>query len=117
MYTMAADQLDRFRRAVADDRKGRQLADLVAKVRERGIEVTAHDVLKTAPKGYAKDHPRIDLLRHKGLITWKHWPVAPWLGTRKAKDRVVEFLRASQPLNEWLQKRVGPSELAGDARR
>jgi uncharacterized protein (TIGR02453 family) len=112
MYMMARDQLERFRRAVADERKGRELVELVAKIRKRGIDVTAHDVLKTAPRGYAKDHARIDLLRHKGLITWKQWPVGAWLGTRKAKDRVVDFLHASQPLNQWLEKRVGPSELA-----
>jgi uncharacterized protein (TIGR02453 family) len=112
MYMMAPDQLERFRRAVADERKGRELVELVAKIRKRGIDVTAHDVLKTAPRGYAKDHARIDLLRHKGLITWKQWPVGAWLGTRKAKDRVVDFLHASQPLNQWLEKRVGPSELA-----
>jgi uncharacterized protein (TIGR02453 family) len=110
MYMMAPDQLDRFRRSVADERKGRELVELVAKIRKRGIDVTAHDVLKTAPKGYPKDHPRIDLLRHKGLITWKQWPVGAWLGTSKAKQRVVDFLHASHPLNQWLEKRVGPSE-------
>ena len=112
MYMMAPDQLDRFRRAVADERKGRELVEMVAKIRKRGIDVTAHDVLKTAPKGYPKDHARIDLLRHKGMITWKQWPVGAWLGTRKAKQRVVDFLHASQPLNQWLETRVGPSELA-----
>jgi len=67
--------------------------------------------LKTAPKGYPKDHPRIDLLRCKGLITWKEWPPAAWLGTPKAKARVEEFLRRSQPLNAWLQANVGPSTM------
>jgi uncharacterized protein (TIGR02453 family) len=117
MYVMAPDQLDRYRRAVADNRRGRKLVEIVAETRKRGIEVTGHDELKTAPKGYPKDHPRIDLLRCKGLISWKQWPVGAWLGTRKAKDRVVDFLRASRPLNQWLEKRVGPSELPEDARR
>jgi uncharacterized protein (DUF2461 family) len=114
---MAPDQLDRYRRAVAEERKGRELVDIVAKIRKRGIEVTGHDTLKTAPKGYPKDHPRIDLLRCKGLISWKQWPVGPWLGTRNAKNRVAEFLRASRSLNTWLEKRVGASELPEDARR
>jgi uncharacterized protein (TIGR02453 family) len=117
MYMMAPDQLDRYRRAVADERTGRALVKLVAKARDAGIEVSAHDALKTAPKGYPKDHPRIELLRHKGLISWKQWPVGAWLGTRKAKDRIVEFLRASKPLNNWLAKQVGPSTLAEETRR
>jgi uncharacterized protein (DUF2461 family) len=67
----------------------------------------AHDVLKTAPRGYPKDHPRIDLLRHKGIAMMKTWPVGAWLGTQKAKDRVVETLRAGVPLNDWLARHVG----------
>ncbi len=80
-------------------------------VKAGGLDATGHDALKTAPKGYPKDHPRIELLRYKGLITWKEWPAGAWLGTRKAKDRVVQFLEASKPLNGWLRKHVGPSTL------
>ncbi len=58
MYHLEPAQLDRFRRAVADDISGSQLAALVAAVRDAGIGVAAHDVLKTAPKGYAKDRQR-----------------------------------------------------------
>lgn len=111
MYMMANDQLERFRRALDDNRTGRQIEAIVAKLRSSGVEVSAHDVLKTAPKGYPKDHPRIELLRHKGLISWRQWPVGAWLGTAKAKDRVIEFLRASKPLNAWLKRNVGDSAL------
>jgi uncharacterized protein (TIGR02453 family) len=111
MYMMANDQLDRFRRALDDNRTGRQIEGIVGKLRSAGVEVSAHDVLKTAPKGYPKDHPRIELLRQKGLISWKSWPAGAWLGTAKAKDRVVDFLRTSKPLNAWLTKHVGESTL------
>src|SRR5918996_2531849 len=111
LYMPAPDQLDRYRRAVADDRSGRQLEGIVAKLRKSGIVVDAHDVLKTTPKGYPKDHPRIELLRYKGLISWKQWPAGAWLGTRRAKDRVVESLRLSRPVNEWPRGPVGPSTL------
>jgi uncharacterized protein (TIGR02453 family) len=112
-YTMAADQLDRFRRAVADDWRGEEIAAIAAAAREQGIDVTAHEVLKTAPRGYPKDHPRIDLLRHKGLICWRSWPVAAWLGTKAAKAKVVDVLHAAQPMNDWLDQHVGPSTLPG----
>jgi uncharacterized protein (TIGR02453 family) len=114
LYMPASDQLERYRLAVADERSGRQLVQIVSKLRKSGITVDAHDVLKTAPKGYPKDHPRIELLRYKGLISWKQWPVGAWLGTRKAKERLVGFLRQSKPLHDWLEKRVGPSELADE---
>lgn len=111
MYEMAPDQLDRYRKAVDDDRSGDELATRVVAAKAAGLEVTGHDVLKTAPKGYPKDHPRIELLRHKGLITWREWPAGAWLGTRKAKERVIEFFQQSKPVNDWLRTHVGPSTL------
>jgi uncharacterized protein (DUF2461 family) len=83
----------------------------VAKARAAGLDVTGHGELKTAPKGYPKDHPRIELLRYKGLIAWQEWPAGPWLGTKRAKDRLVEFLKSSRPITRWLQTNVGPSAL------
>jgi uncharacterized protein (TIGR02453 family) len=111
MWMMAADQLDRFRKAIDADRTGEELVALVGEARAKSIEVTAHEALKTAPKGYPKDHPRVELLRQKGLVTWREWPVAPWLATRKAKDRVVGLLHDAVPLQRWLDRNVGPSDL------
>ncbi|HEY7280335.1 MAG TPA: DUF2461 domain-containing protein [Actinomycetota bacterium] len=111
MYQMAPDQLERFREAVAGEKTGGRIDAIVATARTKGMEVTAHDSLKSAPKGYPKDHPRIELLRMKGLITWKQWEPAEWLSTKKAKDRVVGFLEDSKPLMAWLQKNVGGSTM------
>jgi uncharacterized protein (TIGR02453 family) len=111
MWHMAPDQLERYRQAVSENKPGAALEAIVVKARAAGLTVTGHEVLKTAPKGYPKDHPRIELLRHKGLIAWREWPVEAWLGTRRAKDRVVGFLRHSKPLNAWLASHVGPSTL------
>lgn len=108
-YVMMPDQLERYRQAVDDDKSGLEVVDICNTLRKAKIEVAAHDTLKTAPKGYPKDHPRIELLRHKGLIAWKQWPVAAWMGTAKAKQRVIDFLAAARPLNEWLDTNVGPS--------
>ncbi len=109
MYMMAPDQLARYRDAVVDDRTGTELDRLTQEAHAKGIEVTGHDSLKTAPKGYPKDHPRIELLRAKGLVTWRQWPVGRWLGNGKAKDRIVTFFRDSRPVVSWLDKHVGPS--------
>ena len=108
-YVMTPDQLEQYRRAVDDDKAGEELVGIAAELTKAKIDVTGHDTLKTAPKGYPKDHPRIDLLRHKGLIAWKQWPVAAWMGTAKAKQRVVDFFVASRPLIHWLDTNVGPS--------
>ncbi len=103
LYRPDPEQLGRYRAAVDDDASGAQLESIVADLREGGYEVGAFEVLKTAPRGYPKDHPRIDLLRQKGIVMSRAWPVGAWLGTRKAKDRVVTCLRAARPLDAWLR--------------
>jgi uncharacterized protein (TIGR02453 family) len=112
MYMMSTDQLQRYRQAVATEPAGSDLARTANAIKKAGIEVTAHDRLKTAPKGYPKDHPRLDLLYLKGLIAWRQWPVAAWLATPKTKARLVEFFVATDPLQEWLTAHVGPSSVA-----
>jgi uncharacterized protein (TIGR02453 family) len=109
MYHMETDQLVRYREAVDDDASGAALEKLVTEAARAKIDIVGHDRLKRTPRGYPADHPRADLLRHKGLVAWKQWPVAPWLGTAAAKKRVVDFLRATAPLNDWLAAHVGPS--------
>jgi uncharacterized protein (TIGR02453 family) len=116
-WEMAPDQLERYRQAVADDGSGEELNRIVTAARAKGLDVHGHDMLKTAPKGYPKDHRRIELLRYKGLIAWREWPAGAWLGTRRAKDRIVEFLEQSKPLVGWLQANVGESSLPDRSRR
>jgi uncharacterized protein (TIGR02453 family) len=105
MYHLESDQLDRYRRAVADT-GGAELAEIVAELEQGGITVVGHDSLKTAPRGYPKDHPRAALLRHKGLTTWTEWEPAAWLGTAAAEKRLVDFFRVSRPLRDWLSEHV-----------
>jgi uncharacterized protein (DUF2461 family) len=99
-----APALERYRRAVADEKSGTALVAIVRQARVKKIEVAGHEALKTAPRGYPKDHTRIDLLRQKGLVAWREWPVGAWLATRKPEQRVVDFLHAAAPLREWLAK-------------
>jgi uncharacterized protein (TIGR02453 family) len=113
MYQMAADQLERYRRAVAEDLTGKDLQKVIAAVEEHGIAVSGHQSLKSAPRGYPKDHPRADLLRHKGLVAWQDWPARAWLGTPAAKDRVTGFFLATSPLCDWLNRHVGDTEITG----
>jgi uncharacterized protein (TIGR02453 family) len=111
-HVMAPDQLARFRSAIDDDRAGAALEAAIAEVESTGVEVTARERLKRVPRGLDPEHPRADLLRDKDLAAWKNWPVAPWLHTRAAEQRVVDALRASRPLTDWLDAHVGPPTAA-----
>jgi uncharacterized protein (TIGR02453 family) len=111
LYMPMPDDLKRFRAAIDADRTGRELEGIVATLRKSKYDVSAHDAVKTAPRGFDKDHPRIELLKLKGITMSKAWPVGGWLGTRKAKDRVVTTLEAARPLNAWLEAHVrAPAE-------
>jgi uncharacterized protein (TIGR02453 family) len=111
MHAMAPDQLERYRNAIVAEPAGSALEQAIAQVRAHDVEVRGHEMLKSAPRGYPADHPRIDWLRCKGLVAWKHWEVDAWLGTAAAKDRVVDFLTAARPLDDWLDEHVGDSTL------
>ena len=99
-------ELTQYRAAVAGP-DGAELAALVEELRAGGVEVHGHASLKSAPRGFPADHPRIDLLRHKGLTTWQHWPPSPWLSSADARGKVQEFFRTSTPLRDWLASHVG----------
>lgn len=108
-YTMARDQLERYRRAVADDDSGRRLGRAITKTERAGPTVHAVRKLKTAPRGYPRDHPRIELLRNRSLYAGQSWPAGPWLGTSEARRRVERALTAARPLQRWLDEFVGDS--------
>jgi uncharacterized protein (TIGR02453 family) len=107
MYHMEPPQLARFRAAVAADGTGRKLQSLVETLRKKGLDVHGSDVLKTVPKGYPRDHPRVDLLRYKGLVVMRSWEPAAWLGTAGAKKRVVDVFHTAKPVLAWLSTNVG----------
>jgi uncharacterized protein (TIGR02453 family) len=107
LFMPEARRLDRFRDAVADERSGPALEAIVATLEDDGYDVGAPEVLKTAPKGYPRDHPRIALLKQKGVVMSRSWEPGPWLSTAQAKERVVACLRAARPLRAWLQEHVG----------
>lgn len=115
LYDPAKDQLTRLREMIDDDRRGGELEAIVAALAEAGVEVTG-ERLATAPKGYARDHPRIELLRMKYLVAGARLEPGPALQDRRALDHAFGLWRAAEPLIAWLDAHVGPSEIAVEER-
>jgi uncharacterized protein (TIGR02453 family) len=110
-YHLATDQLERYRAAVADARHGPKLATAVAALRKQRYSVDSRESLTRAPRGYPPDHPRIELLRYKGMHAGREFGAPRWLHSAGALDRIVTTWRDAGPMNRWLDEHVGPSTL------
>lgn len=67
LYAPSSAQLSRFRQAI--DRDSRQYKALTGKPAfKRTFGEIEGEGLKTAPRGYAKDHPEIEILRRKQIL-------------------------------------------------
>ena len=100
-YDADAERLGYFRAAIDDDRTGPQLEKLLAKLAKQGWEIGG-DVLKTAPRGYPADHPRIELLRHKSLTLTRSHGFEPVIHTADLLDAVRRDWRQVTPLLDWV---------------
>lgn len=63
------------------------------------------DKLKTVPKGYAKDHPRLDWLKHKTFIV-SHAFTDVEVKDKKFLKQITEACKAMKPLNEFLKEAI-----------
>jgi uncharacterized protein (TIGR02453 family) len=115
-YFLAADQLTRLREAIADDTTGPELEGAIATAEASGLE-TFGEALKTAPRGYPRDHPRVRLLRHKSLVAGRRLrPGAGGITRDAALDHTQGTWAACVPLNAWLDDHVGESEIPAETR-
>lgn len=114
IYRFERDQLDRFRRAAAAA-AGAVLAGALDAVVASGLELGG-EVLRGAPQGYRRDHPRIDLLRRKGLYLGSTMPPGDALETRAPVEHARRTWAAAAAVSGWLDTHVGPSEMAAEDR-
>jgi uncharacterized protein (TIGR02453 family) len=105
-WRLESDQVDRYRRAVADDVQGPRLAAEVERLRGAGFEING-ERLTRVPSGYAPDSPRLELLKHKSLHASRSWEPADWLHSPRALDEVRTAWRDCRALNVWLADNVG----------
>ena len=105
-YAPQGQQIIRYRESV-EGPAGAELERILKGLR-RSWDIDGRPV-KTRPRGYAADHPRIELLRNRALTVARHYPVEPWMGTRKALTTVRAGWRGMRPLIEWLADYVGPA--------
>lgn len=105
-YHPERDWLASFREAVAGP-AGEEFASIVDAARGSGIECGVDgSALKTVPRGYPADHPRIDFLRWRNVVAGRRFEIEPWIATPAAKDRILETWEGMRPFSDWLKANV-----------
>jgi uncharacterized protein (TIGR02453 family) len=105
-WDTSSAQVERLRRAVADDVAGAALTRTIAAVEKAKFELGGEQLTRV-PSGYLKDHPRADLLRYKSLTAHRDLGCPAWLSTRRAQSEIAKAWRAITPLTAWLDTHVG----------
>jgi uncharacterized protein (DUF2461 family) len=77
------------------------LRTILNRLQKQGWELGG-ERLKTSPRGYDADHPRIDLLRHKSMTLGRSYGFEPVIHTGELLEMVRTDWRAGRPFVEWV---------------
>ncbi|MCW2855214.1 MAG: hypothetical protein JWR52_829 [Marmoricola sp.] len=105
-YDASSTDLARVRTSIDSEATGKQLERILAKLRKAGFEIGGVK-LKTTPRGYDAEHPRIDLLRHKSLTVGRSYGFEPVIHSPALVEVIRKDWRATRPLIEWVAERLG----------
>ncbi|MEZ2388246.1 DUF2461 domain-containing protein [bacterium RCC_150] len=100
-------QLARFRSAVDAPGSGEELQKIVDSVAAGGFAIEG-EKLKTVPRGFDKDHPRAELLKHKSLSAGVELGEPDWLSTPAAKQEIAARWEVLRPLVDWVSEHAAP---------
>ena len=107
-YQLEPDQLERYRAAVDDARKGRALERILADLEQQEIETEHRHAGPEDRAARLRQGPSaIDLLRQKGLVGSRTLTGTALRDGDGVRDFVVETFTACEPLVAWLAKHVG----------
>ncbi len=102
LYMMDAPRLEKLRAAILDDERGKEIGALAKKLEKKGYELLAAETLQRAPKGVDPDHPRIELLKMKGLVAMLPAIPRAELTSAKLAKRLIKGAKECAPLVTWL---------------
>ena len=105
-YDADASDLARIRTSIEVEATGKQLERILAKLKRSGFEIGG-EKLKTSPRGYDANHPRIELLRHKSITVGRPYGFDKVIHSPELVDAVRKDWRALKPLVEWVSERLG----------
>jgi uncharacterized protein (TIGR02453 family) len=105
-YVFSPEQLARWRKKVAADKTGKEIAALIAAAAKKGMSIDAHEVLARAPRGVDPEHSRVELLRHKGCVLSFSAIPRGLIHKPAFSGWLADQAKAAAPVVRWLQKHV-----------
>lgn len=104
LYMMDPARLERFRKAVLDEKKGKELDAITKKLVKKGYAIASAETLVKPPKGVDPAHPRAELLKRKGLVMM--FPEIPRseLTKRSLVGRLLKGAKECAPVVEWIAR-------------
>ncbi len=117
VYDVPPAALARFREIVDHPRLSKGLEAVLGDVRAEGFAPMSDDALRTAPRGYPLDHPRIDLLRLKHLAVGREDELEDWLWTSDAFDIISDAWRTVSLWCTWVSENLGDLVIRPDRER
>ncbi|WP_426996694.1 DUF2461 domain-containing protein [Pseudarthrobacter sp. N5] len=100
-------QLGRYRNSVDAAGTGESLQRIVHAITAAGFAVEG-EKLKTVPRGFARDHPRAELLKHKSLSASVTLGQPDWLSTASAAQEIALLWEELRPLVDWVGRHAAP---------
>lgn len=105
--SFSAAQLARYRSAVDASASGMALEAITAALLGSAFTIEGQ-TLKTIPRGFPKDHPRADLLKHKTLSASMALGRPDWLGGTEAREHIAGRWEQLRPLVDWVIRYAAP---------
>jgi uncharacterized protein (TIGR02453 family) len=101
LFSPPADVLARVRQEIDYNGDGLQKIINEKSFKKNFSEFWKDDSLKTAPKGYAKDHPHIEWLKLKSFVALHRFADEEVLD-KKFLNNVAGVIKSGKPLNDFL---------------
>lgn len=100
-------QLARYRNSVDATGTGEQLQHIVDAIAAAGFTVEG-EKLKTVPRGFPREHPRAELLKHKSLSASVALGQPDWLSSPDAEGEIARLWDKLRPLVDWVGRNAAP---------
>jgi uncharacterized protein (TIGR02453 family) len=109
MHKLEKPALEKYREAVLDDKLGKELEKVLAKIRAHGQYAVGGATRKTVPRGFDAAHPRASLLLHEGLHAELDTKVPPEAKSGAFVEYCAKRFADVAPINRWIAAALGRS--------